>query len=108
MTFAQMMREKRRALGWSEAKLAEVAGLPFATVHSYGLGRRKPSFAAGVKIARALGETCEAFAACDDVVSDGEVPEPARAKGRPPRAGHAGNSPGNAAPKKATNKRKGK
>ena len=36
-------------------------------LHFYGLGSRKPSLAAAVKIAGALGTTCEAFADCDDI-----------------------------------------
>ena len=84
MTFAQKMREMRDAAGLSEAKLADASGLPFATIHSYGMGRRKPSFAAVVKIASALNASCEAFSECDDIVNDEEAaPEPPRAKGRP-------------------------
>jgi transcriptional regulator with XRE-family HTH domain len=75
MTFGERMRELREAVGLSEAKLADKAGLPFGSVHGYGLGRRKPSFAAVVKIARALGVTCEAFADCEDV---GGEEKPAR------------------------------
>ena len=76
MTFAERLRQLRDARGWSEAKLAEASGLPVATVHNYSLGRRKPSFAAVVKLARALGVTCEAFADCEDI-ADGE-PDPVR------------------------------
>jgi predicted transcriptional regulator len=72
MTFAEKLRELRDASGLSEAKLAEASGVPFASVHEYGLGRRKPSFAAAVKIARALGVSCEAFADCEDVAGESE------------------------------------
>jgi transcriptional regulator with XRE-family HTH domain len=78
MTFAEKLRELRDAKGLSEAKLAELSGLPFGTVHIYGLGRRAPSFANVVKLAAALGVTCEAFAECEDVT--GEVEEPNRKK----------------------------
>jgi transcriptional regulator with XRE-family HTH domain len=67
MMFAQKLRQLREAAGLSEAKLAESSGVTFATIHGYGLGRRKPSFESVVKIARALGQTCEAFAECEDV-----------------------------------------
>ncbi len=80
MTFAEKLRELRDAAGLSEAKLAEASGVPFASLHEYGLGRRKPSFAAAVKIARALGVSCEAFADCEDVAGDDEP------RGRPRKA----------------------
>jgi transcriptional regulator with XRE-family HTH domain len=78
MTFAEKLRELRGAVRLSEARLAETAGLTFASVHSYGLGRRKPSFAAVVKMARALGVTCEAFANCQDLQD--ELPRRRRKK----------------------------
>jgi transcriptional regulator with XRE-family HTH domain len=67
MTFAEKLRELRDGAGLSEARLAEASGLSFSAVHQYGLGRRRPSFEAVVKLARALGVTCEAFAECVDV-----------------------------------------
>lgn len=79
MTFAAKLREMRDAKGLSEAKLAELCGLPFGTIHGYGLSLRKPSFAAVVKIAKALGVTCEAFSECDDILGDDAEPaKPAR------------------------------
>jgi transcriptional regulator with XRE-family HTH domain len=84
MTFAEKLRELRDARELSEAKLADASGLPFATVHNYALGRRKPSLAAALKLAKALGVPCEAFADCDDVQGDEEQPSPpaAKAKGK--------------------------
>jgi transcriptional regulator with XRE-family HTH domain len=79
MTYAEKLRELRDAAGLSEAKLASASGVSFASIHEYGMGRRKPSFAAAVKIARALGVSCEAFVDCEDVVGD----EPAPKAGRP-------------------------
>lgn len=76
MTFAEKLRELRDAKGLSEAKLAEVSGIPFGTIHVYSLGRRKPSFAAVVKIAAALGVTCAAFADCDDVAEGDQEQKP--------------------------------
>jgi len=87
MTFAKRLRELRDTVGISEAKLAEASGVSFASIHEYGLGRRKPSFAAAVKIARALGVTCEAFADCDDVADDGKKKATQRKKSaRKPKA----------------------
>jgi transcriptional regulator with XRE-family HTH domain len=82
MTFAERLRELRDGAGLSEAKLANAAGLTFGAVHGYGLGRRKPSFTAVVKLAHALGTTCEAFADCDDVMPRPEPKKPARRKRR--------------------------
>ena len=67
MTFAEKLRLLRDKAGLSEAKLAKAAGLPFATVHNYGLGRRKPSLAAGVKLAAALGKDSRIWDDCDDL-----------------------------------------
>jgi transcriptional regulator with XRE-family HTH domain len=84
MTFPERLRELRDAAGLSEAKLAEISGVPFGTLHNYGLGLRKPTFAAVVKLARALGVDCTAFAGCDDVTagndSPAEVEQPAGEK----------------------------
>lgn len=82
MTFAAKLRELRDAAGLSEAKLAEASGVSYAALHDYGLGRRKPSFEAVVKIAHALGTTCEAFSACYDV-ADGDGVKPKKPRGRP-------------------------
>jgi transcriptional regulator with XRE-family HTH domain len=72
MKFAQRLRALRDAAGLSETKLAAASGLTFASVHGYGQGRRTPSFPAVVKLAKALGVTCEAFADCEDVVGESE------------------------------------
>jgi transcriptional regulator with XRE-family HTH domain len=73
----------RDARGLSEARLADASGVPVATLHNYGLGRRKPSLAAAVKLARALAVDCTAFADCEDVVADG----PDRAEAHPAKRG---------------------
>jgi hypothetical protein len=39
-------------------RLAAAAALPVASVHGYGMGRRKPSLAAVVRLAHALETTC--------------------------------------------------
>jgi hypothetical protein len=63
------LHEKLRQLkgDMSEGALAEAAGLPYPSVHSYCLGRRMPSFPAVVKLAAALHVDCRAFADCEDV-----------------------------------------
>jgi transcriptional regulator with XRE-family HTH domain len=74
--FAQKLRQLRDQAGLSEAKLAKAAGLTFSSVHSYGLGGRSPSFAAVVRLAKALGVDCTAFADCSDITA----PRPKRKK----------------------------
>lgn len=69
MKFAQKLRHLRDEAKFSEAKLADASGVSFHSIHQYGQGRRMPSFAAVVKIAKALGVTCEAFAECDDMIA---------------------------------------
>ena len=85
MTFAEKLRQLRDAAGLSEAKLSAATRIPFGTIHVYALGRRRPSFAAVVKIAKALGVDCTAFAECEDVA--GEEEEKPAAKKKPARRG---------------------
>jgi len=87
MKFAQKMRELRDGLGLSEAKLAELSGVPFGTIHEYGLGRRMPSFAAVVQIAKALGVECTAFADCEDIRSGSESEKKPTPKKPPTKKG---------------------
>jgi transcriptional regulator with XRE-family HTH domain len=105
VTFGERLRELREAIGMSEAKLAEASGITFGSIHGYGLDRRKPSFEAVVKIARALGSTCEAFADCDGLGVD-VVVEPPRTKGPTKKATAANATP--AAKMKVAKKRKEK
>jgi transcriptional regulator with XRE-family HTH domain len=91
MTFAQKLRQLRDTKGLSEARLSRESGIALGTLHSYGLGNRKPSLAAAVRIARALGVTCEAFADCEDVAVEedsapGKPGRPRKAEGKAARA----------------------
>ena len=71
MTFAEKLRELRDAAGLSEAKLAKASGLNPATLHDYAMGRRTvPGFTTVLKLARALGVSCETFAVCSDLSGD--------------------------------------
>jgi transcriptional regulator with XRE-family HTH domain len=72
MTFAKRLRELRDKAGLTERKLAAASGVSVASIHDYGLGRRLPSYAAVVKLSRALGVSCDVFADCEDI--DGEAP----------------------------------
>jgi transcriptional regulator with XRE-family HTH domain len=91
MTFAEKLRELRDSKGLSEVKLAEASGVAFGALHFYALGRRKPSFAAVVKLSRALGVSCEAFADCEDVTGEDaetDSTEPKRSRsGKAPPSG---------------------
>jgi transcriptional regulator with XRE-family HTH domain len=82
MTFGEKLRELREAAGLSEAALAKRSGVPFGTLHNYGLGIRKPTLAAAAKIAKALGRTCDVFAECDDVVGEPPPSKPAKGKAK--------------------------
>lgn len=75
MTFGKRLRDLREGRGLTRKALAEASGVPFGTIYSYEGGRRSPALATTVKLAAALGVTCEAFAGCEDV-----APEPAPAK----------------------------
>jgi transcriptional regulator with XRE-family HTH domain len=82
MTFREKLRQLREAAGLSEAKLAELSGVTFGALHNYGLGIRKPTFAAVVRLAKALGVSCEAFAECSDIAAgDSEIGAKTRRRG---------------------------
>jgi transcriptional regulator with XRE-family HTH domain len=81
MRFSERLRELRDSSGLSEAKLAAASGVSFSAIHQYGLGLRMPSYAAVVKLARALGVTCEAFQDCEDIAEEA----PVKKKPRPRR-----------------------
>ncbi len=88
MTFAERLRKLRDSKGISEVKLAELSGIPYGTVHTYVMGRRKPSFTAVLKLAKALGVDCTAFAECEDLQGDEtEEPEEPTAKKPPAKKG---------------------
>jgi transcriptional regulator with XRE-family HTH domain len=80
MKFRDKLRQVRDAKRLSEAKLAEASGVSFAAIHDYGQGRRRPSFSAVVKLARALGVTCQEFADCEDIAEGEPVEKPAPKK----------------------------
>ena len=84
MTFAEKLRELREAAGLSEAKLAKAAGVEFAAIREYAMSRRKPPFAAVLKLARALGVSCEAFADSSDLVGESKDPPPLDRGGKKP------------------------
>jgi transcriptional regulator with XRE-family HTH domain len=83
MTFGERLRELREGKDMSREALATASGVPFGTIHGYELGRRAPSLSATLKLAKALGVDCTAFAACSDVMGEDEPEKPADKK--PPK-----------------------
>jgi transcriptional regulator with XRE-family HTH domain len=81
-TFAERLRALRERAGLTQVQLAEAAGVPIGTLRDYEQGRRRtePAFRVTVKLAKALGVDCTAFA--DTVADDAPQPSPART-GRP-------------------------
>ncbi len=84
MTFAEKLRNLRDERKLTEAEIAKMCGESYAAMHSYFAGVRKPSFVKVVKIAKALGTDCTAFAECTDVSgskkSKPKKPKPAKRK----------------------------
>jgi transcriptional regulator with XRE-family HTH domain len=81
MTFGEKLRELREAKGLSRAALASASGVPFGTIHGYEIGRRGPSFAAVIALAKALGVDCRTFADCDDMADEPDE-KPVRKRGK--------------------------
>jgi transcriptional regulator with XRE-family HTH domain len=67
VTFGKKLHDLREAKGLTQLQLAEATGLHLGTIRNYEQGIRMPTFAAVVKIARALKVKLTAFARCDDV-----------------------------------------
>lgn len=82
MTFGARLRELREGKGLTRKALAEASGVPFGTIYGYEGGRRSPALATTVKLAAALGVTCEAFAGCDDVGGTSGPKKPTPRKGK--------------------------
>jgi putative transcriptional regulator len=80
MNFAEKLKELRSAAGLTQAKLAELSGSSLGAIRDYEQGNRIPLLPAAVKLAHALGTTCEAFADCEDVMPRPEPKKPARRK----------------------------
>jgi transcriptional regulator with XRE-family HTH domain len=65
VTFAEKLHTLRKSAGLSEAALAEASGVPFGSVHGYGMGRRKAPFQVVVRLAKALNVDIAEFSECD-------------------------------------------
>lgn len=82
MTFGEKLRELRESKGLTRAALAEASAVPFGTIHGYEAGRRAPALATTLKLARALGVDCTAFAECSDLAAEDEQEKPSPKKPR--------------------------
>ena len=60
-TLANRLKERRVALGWTQAELAERVGVTRKTVNTVENGVFVPSALLALKLARALGEPVEAL-----------------------------------------------
>jgi putative transcriptional regulator len=58
-TLANCLKERRAALGWTQAELAERVGVTRKTVNTVENGVFVPSALLALKLARALGEPVE-------------------------------------------------
>src|SRR5262245_5414220 len=94
MTFAATLNEFRTAAGLTQAELAKNAGVEFSALREWLAGRRMPSFAAVLKLAKALGKDCTAFAQCEDLVGDGGEPPAKKGGTKPAPKKRSGRKPG--------------
>jgi transcriptional regulator with XRE-family HTH domain len=89
MRFGEALRETRERAGMSRRELADAAGVPFGTIHGYEDGRRAPSFANVVRLAKALGTDCTAFSECEDMngtesaEEEAQTDTPSKGKAKP-------------------------
>jgi transcriptional regulator with XRE-family HTH domain len=67
MTFQDELKRLRDKAGLTQESLAQRAEISVGNIRNYEQGASLPSFPSVVKIAKALGVTCEAFAGCEDV-----------------------------------------
>jgi transcriptional regulator with XRE-family HTH domain len=77
--FGSRLKILREAAGLSQAALAEKAEMNVFGIAKLEQGTREPSWATVLKLAKALGVDCTAFADCDEV---NEPEKPATKKGK--------------------------
>lgn len=62
VAFGRELRSRREAGGWTQAQVAEAAGLSVSGVSAMERGRRQPSLSASFELSRALGLESDALA----------------------------------------------
>ena len=82
MLFRDKLRELRESVPLTQQALADAAALPLSTLRGYEQGQRIPGFPAVVKLAKALGTTCEAFSDCEYIAGADDGPPAGRPKGK--------------------------
>ena len=76
MSFAETLKEKRTAKGFSQQKLADAAGVSLRSICNYESGEREPGIAVLRRLADSLGTTSEILIGSerdvevDDVITD--------------------------------------
>jgi transcriptional regulator with XRE-family HTH domain len=80
MLYKDRLRELRDAAGLTQEGLAKAADIPIGSVRNYEQGHRLPSVASFMRLAKALGTTCETFAGCADIAGAEEKPAPQKGK----------------------------
>jgi transcriptional regulator with XRE-family HTH domain len=70
MLFGDELKRLRVLAELSQEALARKADVSVGNVRNYEQGLRLPSFAAVLKLSKALNVECTAFAECDDVRPD--------------------------------------
>jgi transcriptional regulator with XRE-family HTH domain len=70
MTFRDELKRLREKAGLTQESLAQRAGTSVGNVRNYEQGIRIPSFPGVIKLAKALGVDCTAFAECEDVQAE--------------------------------------
>jgi transcriptional regulator with XRE-family HTH domain len=67
MRFKDILRDLRKKAGLTQEQLADKAGIPLPSLRGHEQGQRVPGWASVVKLAKALGVTCEVFSDCDEI-----------------------------------------
>jgi transcriptional regulator with XRE-family HTH domain len=73
MLFRDALKQFREPEGLTQEALAQRAGTSVGNVRNYEQGIRLPTFPQVVKLATALGLSCEDFARCEDVTTESAV-----------------------------------
>lgn len=87
MVFADRLRALRDTAGLTQEQLARAADTSVGNVRNYEQGIRMPTFPVVVRLAKALGADCTAFADCSDVVTEDAVAEKPATKKAPKKRG---------------------
>jgi transcriptional regulator with XRE-family HTH domain len=100
--FGGRLRELREAAGWTQQRLAEVAGMKLGGVRNLEQGRRSPAWETVLALAQALGVDCTAF------TKEPAAREPKPGRPRKAEPDQAEDKPRKAPGKPATGRTRGK